>query len=888
MSGSDPDDDTVADGVVRRSDGRDDPGPDDTAAIDRHATTAVGTDATAELPRSAASSAEPAPAAVPLPPIRPPHPGHPGGGSERPAQESSTRSATSRGQQSTTESTVVIEGDIAPRRLRRPADLLRLTLAALSAALVLGLSYVASGTTSGLESDLTEATGRIPSLVLDLTSWVGVLGAIALPIGISVSLLVRRRGRLLLDALAALLLALVIGAVLTWVIQQYGSSQLLQALTGRTVRSDTMPLNAFVSGLVAMSTVARLVERPRWAIASILVITAISVLNIVGATLTVIGLLISLLLGWSVGLLVRYSVGTPSTRPSGLDVARALEANGYPLSVLRASSITRGGRRYTATSRAGQRLEVLVLDRDLEGDGLVPVAWRSLRIRQDDGGNALTMRGRLEHSSLQAYASQVAGAATPHLLVVCQVGPDAALLAFETIDAEPFAAVADNLTDGDLDRAWVAVKRLQDHHVSHRTLSAENILRDPQGGVWLIRGEEGSVAAGDVSLRLDLAEMLCTLALLTDAERAVDSGLRVLGRVRLGRALPALQAVGLSPATRHAMRKRKSLMNELREKLLNLNPGQEPEQINIERLKPRTLLTILAGTVAGYVLLTQLAQVNISQLAAQADWTWALIGLLLSVSTYVGAAMSLSGFVPEKISLFKTMLAQLAASFATLVSPPTLGAVAVNIRYLQKIEIHPALAAASVGVSQVMAFFMHIVLLLGFGVLAGTQTKLDVPVPAWALIIGAILIGLLILGLLLPFSRSWLRKRVQPIVSQVGPRLLTLTQRPAKLAEGIGGILLLNLSYCLCLAVCVKAFGGEVGIAAVAVVYLAGATLGQAAPTPGGLGAVELALSAGLTAAGVDGGIAVSSVLLFRLLTFWLPTIPGWFSFNWMTRNNLL
>ena len=49
---------------------------------------------------------------------------------------------------------------------------------------------------------------------------------------------------------------------------------------------------------------------------------------------------------------------------------------------------------------------------------------------------------------------------------------------------------------------------------------------------------------------------------------------------------------------------------------------------------------------------------------------------------------------------------------------------------------------------------------------------------------------------------------------------------------------------------------------------------------PGGLGAVEAALSAGLTAAGIPGGLAVSSVLLFRLVTFWLPTIPGWFSFN--------
>ena len=47
---------------------------------------------------------------------------------------------------------------------------------------------------------------------------------------------------------------------------------------------------------------------------------------------------------------------------------------------------------------------------------------------------------------------------------------------------------------------------------------------------------------------------------------------------------------------------------------------------------------------------------------------------------------------------------------------------------------------------------------------------------------------------------------------------------------------------------------------------------------------VLAALAAGLTAAGLPGGIAVSSVLLFRLITFWIPTIPGYAAFNWLTK----
>jgi uncharacterized membrane protein YbhN (UPF0104 family) len=51
------------------------------------------------------------------------------------------------------------------------------------------------------------------------------------------------------------------------------------------------------------------------------------------------------------------------------------------------------------------------------------------------------------------------------------------------------------------------------------------------------------------------------------------------------------------------------------------------------------------------------------------------------------------------------------------------------------------------------------------------------------------------------------------------------------------------------------------------------------------LGALESALIAALTGFGLSSGAAVSATLTFRLLTFWLPVLPGWFSLGWMQRN---
>ena len=51
----------------------------------------------------------------------------------------------------------------------------------------------------------------------------------------------------------------------------------------------------------------------------------------------------------------------------------------------------------------------------------------------------------------------------------------------------------------------------------------------------------------------------------------------------------------------------------------------------------------------------------------------------------------------------------------------------------------------------------------------------------------------------IPAGRRLLRARLAPILGQVVPRLLEVVQQPRKLAEGIGGTLLLTAAYILCL-----------------------------------------------------------------------------------------
>jgi uncharacterized protein (TIRG00374 family) len=131
--------------------------------------------------------------------------------------------------------------------------------------------------------------------------------------------------------------------------------------------------------------------------------------------------------------------------------------------------------------------------------------------------------------------------------------------------------------------------------------------------------------------------------------------------------------------------------------------------------------------------------------------------------------------------------------------------------------------------------------------------------------------------------------RLRPYIEQVRPRIGSVLTRPRRLLTGLAGTLLQTVATVLVMSLCIDAFGGSVPWSLVAVIVLAGTALGSAAPTPGGLGAVEAVLVAGLTAAaGVDGAVAVSSVLLFRLLTFWLPVAPGWAAFTHLQRREAI
>lgn len=83
----------------------------------------------------------------------------------------------------------------------------------------------------------------------------------------------------------------------------------------------------------------------------------------------------------------------------------------------------------------------------------------------------------------------------------------------------------------------------------------------------------------------------------------------------------------------------------------------------------------------------------------------------------------------------------------------------------------------------------------------------------------------------------------------------------------------------LCLYLTFQAFGYSIPVGQLLVAFSIAYTVGMFAPTPGGLGAVEAVMLATFAGFGVPSAVAVASVLVYRLINYWLPFPIGMVSY---------
>jgi uncharacterized membrane protein YbhN (UPF0104 family) len=576
--------------------------------------------------------------------------------------------------------------------------------------------------------------------------------------------------------------------------------------------------------------------------------------------------------------LVQLIIGGRNTSPRAVVVGEILERLGYKLSSVERFGGFHGFAGFRVYLDDGQQMIVKVVSRDLWA-GLLPVQmYRAARFRDVGQDRPFrSLRSAVEHEALCALKAHSDGVPTARLTVVAEFPPTAMMMAF---DAQTRQCLRDlepsRRTPQLLESVWGIVNALQRSHTVHRHLNADALWVDDDGAVVLVGFASASLGVVGTSLSTDVAEVLAATAAPLGVERAVQFAVAGVGPAAVAAALPRLQPLALTPRTRADV-KAADCLEELRAEVQRVTGADNVPIAELERIKTGTVVTISLVALALWALIPQFLGVgSLWGELLHANWWWAAAALALSALTYIGAALALDGSLHERLPLGPNLGVQVATSFVGVAAPG--GGLALTARFLQKRGVDTATAVGAVGVDTIAGVLIHFTLTGLFILLAGSSGLETFDLPSWGTI-GLVAAGVAVvaaIGAAVPWSRALLVTRLWPATKRSLTNVSEIARQPGKIIELFGGCLIITMGYILALEVAVSAFGAGPAFTSVALVYLVGAMVSSVAPTPGGIGAVEATLIAGLTSAGMASTPAVAAVILFRLATFWIPLLPGW------------
>ncbi|MFE2884233.1 YbhN family protein [Streptomyces sp. NPDC059272] len=267
---------------------------------------------------------------------------------------------------------------------------------------------------------------------------------------------------------------------------------------------------------------------------------------------------------------------------------------------------------------------------------------------------------------------------------------------------------------------------------------------------------------------------------------------------------------------------------------------------------------------------------------AGADQGWMLVAATAALGTWVSSALAQQGAVPQRLPGGRLVAAQLAASAANHVLPAGLGAGAVNLRFLMRCGLPVGRSASALAVKATAGVVVRIVLI---GVLAAVCPGVLRLPPVSLGVVGAVL-AIVVLVIVLLKCPLW--PRCRRALGTVLADIRAVHARPHRAVALWGGSLAFAALHSLVLICVTQAIELPLSPARVALLYLAASSAAALLPTPGGIGSLDAALVFALTESGTTASAAASVVMGYRLLTVWLPLIPGLLVLGMLVRRKSL
>jgi uncharacterized membrane protein YbhN (UPF0104 family)/tRNA A-37 threonylcarbamoyl transferase component Bud32 len=762
------------------------------------------------------------------------------------------------------------------RRNRRTVDG---TLLAVSSILV-GLAAAAASQAPA--EDAQVARGVVTVLGWAEVFWRTVfVSALVLAAAVVVAVVVGRRWLLVRDLVAVVVLEFV-----------------LAVLLGGFIVSDWFPFEGhllsqwgFPEARIAAATGILVVAapelvRPVRRLAAVLIPLAALAAVALGAALPS-AALAALTLGLAAATLVRLAFGTAAGFPPSELIRGELSSLGVETRDLSAAEQQRvGSAYYVGHDVDGGPIKVRVLGRDAQDTQRVARRWRSLAYRDPPRSVAVGRLEQVEHEALATLMAAQAGVRVPEVVTAAMSVDGNALVATRQPDIDPLeeadpGTVSDELL-GDL---WKNVARLHEAGISHGRLNARNVAV-VDGKPMLVDLAVATLGAPRSAIDIDVAELLVACTVLVGPDRALNAAIRGAGAEAVRGAVPYLQRAALTPHERDLAHDHEVELDELRTAAAEATHEQVPELVPLRRVRPRDFLYTAAVAFAAYLLISKLAKIGFGTIYDElrsSDLVWVAVALILAQLTYISQAIALRGAVTTPLPLGPCVALQSAIKFVNLTVPSAAGAIALSVRFLQKLGVPTGAAVASGaidGLSDTLVQILLVVALLPFVNLHLDTKQLSGALPSGTFV--AVIFAVLVVGVGVVMAVPALRRKVVPEVRAAFRSLREVARSGYKVAELFGGTIATEVVFALTLAAACRAYGIHLGLAQVLLVNVLASSLAGLVPVPGGIGAAEAALAGGLVAMGVPESIAFAAALTHRLCTYYTPPIWGYFSLRWL------
>jgi glycosyltransferase 2 family protein len=772
-------------------------------------------------------------------------------------------------------------------RARRATDVLLLVPALLGLALVVAL-YPPSRFERSLTAFLDSFPGWLApvwELAYDLTA----LGAVAL----IVLAVVARRGTIVLQVLASVVVAAALATIaFRLALDRWPEWDYLLRLHADDGGFPVLRVAVCAAAILAVlpHLVRPLEKVGRW----IVVVGALAAVLVEHAPPS--GTLAAWLVAVVAATLVRLAFGTSAGHPEAPEVEAVLRSLGVP--VMQLEPVARqpaGAFVARGVDDDGQSLLVKVYGRDAYDTHLLEKAWRTLWYQ----GEGTRLRfGRLdavEHEALVTLLARQAGVTTPDVVLAAESPSGDALLVLRRPPSPLTGPSSDAVDDEILARAWEALGRLHGARIAHLAIAPHAVTVWPDGRVGLAELDRATLAPRPDQFLIDRAQLLATSAVVVGPERAIDAGVASLGVDGVIELLPYLQPAALGGRLRRALKDAAVETDDLRDLAAERVGAAPPELLRLQRVTWWTLAQVALLALAVSTIIGGLSGLDYETLLSDledASWGWVAAGLVVAQLPRLTQAVSTIGTVAARLPFAHVYVMQLATGYMNVALPSNFARMAVNIRFFQRHGVPPAAAVTSGAIDSFASTIVQALLLAALVLFSASSLDLDLDLPsgpsvtALAIVVAVALLTVATLVVVRRIRRA-ITDRVRTWWPEVRDALRGL-RASNKLGLLIGGTLATELLFATALGVFANALGYDIGLADLLVINISVSLLASFVPVPGGIGVAEFGLTVGLVAAGMPDELALAAAVLYRVATFYLPPLWGFFAMRWLQRQSLL